>query len=121
MSVSFTGKVNNDHHILVRRPCNGSHVSSLVPHSGGPGSSPGYSVWDLWWIKWHWDRYFGFPLSISFHRVSPYSSSGGMNNRPVSSRSSETKTTFLLVNLNGEGLSESLYIIDLDRWKLMFR
>jgi hypothetical protein len=32
------------------------------------------SVWDLWWTKWHWDRffseYFGFSLSISFHRCS---------------------------------------------------
>jgi hypothetical protein len=31
------------------------------------------SMWDLWSTKWHWDRffpeYFGFPLSISFHRV----------------------------------------------------
>jgi hypothetical protein len=28
--------------------------------------------WDLWWTKWHWDRFFSeffdFPLSISFHR-----------------------------------------------------
>jgi hypothetical protein len=28
--------------------------------------------WDLWWSKWHWDRFFSelfsFPLSISFHR-----------------------------------------------------
>ena len=33
-----------------------------------------HSMWDLWWTKWHWDRffpeYFGFPLSISFHRCS---------------------------------------------------
>jgi hypothetical protein len=38
-----------------------------------PGFDPG-SVWDLWWTKWHWDRffpeYFGFPLSVSFHRCS---------------------------------------------------
>jgi hypothetical protein len=31
-------------------------------------------MWDLWWTKWHWDRffpeYFGFPLSLSFHRCS---------------------------------------------------
>jgi hypothetical protein len=31
-------------------------------------------VWDLWWTKWHWGRffpeYFGFPLSVSFHRCS---------------------------------------------------
>jgi hypothetical protein len=30
-------------------------------------------MWDLWWKKWHWDRffpeYFGFSLSISFHRA----------------------------------------------------
>jgi hypothetical protein len=29
---------------------------------------------DLWWTEWHWDRFFpeffGFPLSISFHRCS---------------------------------------------------
>jgi hypothetical protein len=27
---------------------------------------PGQSMWDLWWTKWHWDRFFpelfGFPL-----------------------------------------------------------
>jgi hypothetical protein len=31
-------------------------------------------MWNLWWKKWHWDRffleYFGFPLSVSFHRCS---------------------------------------------------
>jgi hypothetical protein len=31
-------------------------------------------MWDLWWTYWHWDKffpeYFGFPLSISFHRSS---------------------------------------------------
>jgi hypothetical protein len=31
-------------------------------------------MWDFWWTKWHWDRffpeYFGFPLSISFRRCS---------------------------------------------------
>jgi hypothetical protein len=31
-------------------------------------------MWDLWWTKWHWDRffpeYFGFPVSISFHPCS---------------------------------------------------
>jgi hypothetical protein len=28
-------------------------------------------MWDLWWTKWHWDKffseYFGFSLSVSFH------------------------------------------------------
>jgi hypothetical protein len=31
-------------------------------------------MWDLWWTKWHWDRFFpecfGFPLTVSFHRCS---------------------------------------------------
>jgi hypothetical protein len=31
-------------------------------------------MWDLWWTKWHWDRffleYFGFPLSFSFNLCS---------------------------------------------------
>jgi hypothetical protein len=35
---------------------------------GGPVSRPGHSMWDLWWTKWKWDRFFseflGFPLSI---------------------------------------------------------
>jgi hypothetical protein len=54
------------------RHCSGGY--SPASHRGGPGSIPGRSMWDLWWTKWHWDRflseYFGFPLSISFHRFS---------------------------------------------------
>jgi hypothetical protein len=51
---------------------------------------------DLWWTEWHWDRFlsefFGFPLSASLHRGSPYSCiTWGMNNRPVSGRSSDTE------------------------------
>jgi hypothetical protein len=43
-------------------------VNQSIPasHRGGPGSIPGQSMWDLWWTKWNWDRffheYFGFPL-----------------------------------------------------------
>jgi hypothetical protein len=36
---------------------------------GGPGLCPDQSMWDLWWTKWHWDRFFselfGFLLSVS--------------------------------------------------------
>jgi hypothetical protein len=35
------------------------------------------SMWDLWWTKWHWDRFlselFGFLLLISLLRECPYS------------------------------------------------
>jgi hypothetical protein len=45
-------------------------VADLSPRR--PGFAPRSVQWDLWWTKWHWDRFlsefFGFPLSISFHR-----------------------------------------------------
>jgi hypothetical protein len=47
----------------------------VMQSAGGLGSLQDQSMWDLWWTKWHWDRFlsefFGFPLSISFHRRSP--------------------------------------------------
>jgi hypothetical protein len=51
-------------------------------------------MWDLWWKKLHWDRiffeFFDFPLSVSFHRGSPYSYiMRGMNIKDVGGRSSE--------------------------------
>ena len=52
--------------------CSGG--SSPVSHHGGPDTIPGPSMWNLCWTKWHWDRffpeYFGFTLSVSFHRCS---------------------------------------------------
>ena len=39
-----------------------------------PVSISGHSMWDLWWTKWHWDRFFSeylvFPLSVSCHQSS---------------------------------------------------
>jgi hypothetical protein len=26
-------------------------------HRGGPVSIPDQFMWDLWWTKWHWDRF----------------------------------------------------------------
>jgi len=47
---------------------------SPTSHRGGLSSIPGQSVWNLWWTKWHYDRFlsqhFGFPLSVSFHQWS---------------------------------------------------
>jgi hypothetical protein len=36
----------------------------LVSYHGGPGQS----IWDLWWAKWHWDRFFS--LFLWFYLVS---------------------------------------------------
>jgi hypothetical protein len=57
------------------KPCHGSGGKPPAFHRGGPGSIPSQPMWDLWWTKWHWDRfflseYFGFLLSVSFHRCS---------------------------------------------------
>ena len=34
-------------------------LASSFPASacGGLVSIPGWSMWDLWWTKWHWDRF----------------------------------------------------------------
>jgi hypothetical protein len=54
--------------------CHGSCGQSPACHRGGPSLIPGHSMWDLWWRKWHWDRFFpecfGFPLSVSFQPCS---------------------------------------------------
>jgi hypothetical protein len=50
------------------RPCHGWGLQSPASHRGGPGQS----MWDMWWTKWHWDRFFseffGFPPSI-YHSI----------------------------------------------------
>jgi hypothetical protein len=51
-----------------KRPCHSSGGYSPASHCGGPGSSPGQVMWDLWSTKWHWGR---FPPSTS---VSPANS-----------------------------------------------
>jgi hypothetical protein len=52
----------------------GQAASRRPPTADARVRSRGQSMWDLWWTKWHWDRlfseYFGFPLSVSFHRCS---------------------------------------------------
>jgi hypothetical protein len=57
---------------------------------------------DAWWTRWHCDRlffeFFGFLLSVSFRRGSPYSYIIWGNNRPVGGRNSETP--FLLIEMN---------------------
>jgi hypothetical protein len=52
-------------------------------------------MWDLWWTKWHWDKFFsklfGFPLSVLFHQGSILIYIiREKKNRPVGGRSSET-------------------------------
>jgi hypothetical protein len=34
-----------------------SSGKSLASHRGGPGSSPGLIMWDLWCTKWRWGRF----------------------------------------------------------------
>jgi hypothetical protein len=39
-------------------------VSRRTFYHGGPVSIPGRSMWDLWWTKWYWDRYFFSSTSV---------------------------------------------------------
>ena len=32
-------------------------AQAVTRRPGGPGSIPSQSMWDLWWTKWHWDRF----------------------------------------------------------------
>jgi hypothetical protein len=74
---------------------------------------------DLWWTKWHWNRFFselfGFHLAVSFHRFSPYSFFiWGINNSPVGDRSSETYSHPIdmnnnKVNVQGSYCDEDVY------------
>jgi hypothetical protein len=43
----------------------GSGCYSSASHLGGPGTIPGQLMWDLWWTKWHWDRFFPRVLRFS--------------------------------------------------------
>jgi hypothetical protein len=57
--------------MCIKRRCNFCLVLGKMDFvRGGPCSRPDQFVWNLWWTKWHWDR---FSLSISFHRVPPCS------------------------------------------------
>jgi hypothetical protein len=35
----------------------GRAIAQAVSHRGGPGSTPGLVMWDLWWTKWRWGRF----------------------------------------------------------------
>jgi hypothetical protein len=44
--------------IMFDWPCHGSGGSCPASHRGVPRSRPGQFMWDLWWTKWHWGRFF---------------------------------------------------------------
>jgi hypothetical protein len=67
-------------------------VAGLSPWR--PSLLPVQSMWDLWWTKWHWERFFlkffSFTLSSAFRCGFPDAYiSRQTNNRPVSGCSSE--------------------------------
>jgi hypothetical protein len=52
-------------------PCHGWGRWSPASQSEGLGSCPGHSMWDLWWTKWRWDRFFSKFLSFPVIIISP--------------------------------------------------
>jgi hypothetical protein len=50
-----------------------SQLEEIVSHTSllkrsNQGSIPSWSMWDLWWTKWHWDMF--FPRVLRFSPVS---------------------------------------------------
>jgi hypothetical protein len=41
----------------VKLDCVRGRAIAQASRRGGPGSSPGQLMWDLWWTKWHWGRF----------------------------------------------------------------
>jgi hypothetical protein len=70
-SLKFSRRHTQAEFIQIGRLC---HQSPAF-HSGGPGSLPGQSMWDLWWAR-HWDwffsKFFGFPISVPFRGCSMF-------------------------------------------------
>jgi hypothetical protein len=53
-------------------PCHSSGGLSPASHRGGPGSSPGQVMWNLWWtvaLEQVFSEYFGFPCQFSFNQL----------------------------------------------------
>jgi hypothetical protein len=50
------------HLLLYAKTLNGRAMAQAVSRrpltTEARGSVPGKSMWDLWWTKWHWDRFF---------------------------------------------------------------
>ena len=60
------------------RPWHGSGCQSSVCHHGSAGSIPDQSMWDLWRMKWHCNRFFSqyFCFPRQYHSTNaPHSSS----------------------------------------------
>jgi hypothetical protein len=54
---------------LIKVLSQGYAMAEVACHCRGPGSCPSQSLWDLWWTKWHRDRFFSdflfrFPIRI---------------------------------------------------------
>jgi hypothetical protein len=64
--------------ILYLGPCHSSGGYSPASNRGGPGSSPGQVMWDLWWTKCYWGIFSpstSVSLPILIPSTSPHSSS----------------------------------------------
>jgi hypothetical protein len=87
-------------------PCHISGSYWSASHCGGPVSSPGQVIWNLWWTKWHWAGFLQvlrFPLSILIPPIAPQSSSfviWGWYNRPNSGRSTKWTQSHPMRNNN---------------------
>jgi hypothetical protein len=59
-NINIIKKTQKFQYTLVRKEKAVPRLRRLVsdPSSWRPGFALGLTVWDFWWTKWHWDRYF---------------------------------------------------------------
>jgi hypothetical protein len=49
--------------------CHGLGGYSSVSHREESGLIPGHSLWDLWWTKWHWNRFSPSTSCCQYHSI----------------------------------------------------
>jgi hypothetical protein len=67
--------VHSSSFMLYLGPCRSSGGYLPASNRGGPGSSPGQVMWDLWWTKCDWGRFppsTSISLSILISPVAPH-------------------------------------------------
>lgn len=97
-------------------------IYSLAFHSRNSGLIQGWSVWELWWIKWHQGKFstehFAFPF-VSYHTASStYASLWVVNRKPICSPSTSWPTLLRLAPAFNWVLND-IFLTDEVEWHLM--
>jgi hypothetical protein len=93
------------HAYLLIGPRHSSSGYSLASHRGGPGSNPVIFMWDLWWTKWLWGRFYPstsvFPANLHSTNFSTITITyhPGLVQQASSGRSTQNLTALIKKNI----------------------